>query len=277
MNIQFSKMHSIGNDFILIDAINQKIHLSKNSIIQLSDRYSGIGCDQVIVVMQSYNKKIDFYIRIFNSDSSEAVQCINGIRCVFKFLHLKNFTQKNKICIGTHYNKSHALLINKKLICVRINSPQFKKINANMLENYHISMYQKYFSFLKKTIVYHIVSVENLHCIIFVKNFELCIIKKIAPILSKYILFPNVVNVSFSRIINFNNIELRVYERGSGSTYCCGSAAAATVAVGIHLKKLNHIVKVHFLRGNLKVSWKNDLNVISIIGPAEHICEGYIL
>ncbi|AFA41329.1 diaminopimelate epimerase [Wigglesworthia glossinidia endosymbiont of Glossina morsitans morsitans (Yale colony)] len=274
--MKFSKMHSIGNDFILIDAINQKVNLSKNRIVQLSNRYSGIGFDQLIIVMQSYDEKIDFYIRIFNSDASEAVQCINGIRCVFKFLHLKNFTQKNKICIGTHYNKSHASLINQKLICVRINSPKFKKINANILKNYHISMYQKYFGFLKKKIVYHIVYVENLHCVIFVKNFELYIIKKIAPILSKYILFPNVVNVSFSRIINFNNIELRVYERGVGSTYCCGSAAAATVAVGIHLKKLNHIVTVNFLRGNLQVSWKNDLNLISIIGPAEHIYEGYI-
>uniref|UniRef100_A0A1A9UKA2 Diaminopimelate epimerase n=1 Tax=Glossina austeni TaxID=7395 RepID=A0A1A9UKA2_GLOAU len=124
--------------------------------------------------MESHDKEIDFYIH-----SSEAVQCVNGIRCAFRFLHLKCLTQKNKIYIGTTYNRNH--------------------------------------------------------------------------------------------------IELRVYERGVGNTYCCGSAAAATVALGIYLKKLNHIVKVNFLRGNLQVSWKNDLNSISIAGPAEHVYDGQII
>lgn len=142
-------MHSIGNDFVLVDNINQKINLSKKKIRQLSDRNSGIGFDQIIIIMKSDNiKNSDFKIRIFNSDSSEAKQCVNGIRCVFQYLRLNNLIKKRVIRINTQYNTAYAFLINKKLICVRIAPPKFEKIQKNTPNNHIFN--QKSFNFLKK-------------------------------------------------------------------------------------------------------------------------------
>ncbi|BAC24416.1 dapF [Wigglesworthia glossinidia endosymbiont of Glossina brevipalpis] len=274
--MKFSKMHSLGNDFVIVNNIDKKNNISPIFIKKLSDRYTGIGFDQLILIEFFCKKYFYFKIKIFNSDSSESFQCINGIRCVFMFLKIKKLIKKNIAFIGNNLGLSKTLMTKNKLICVKIKPPRFY-IEKDILVNPKYNNKEKIIlRIFKKKITCYFVFVGNPHCIIISKNIEYNNFSLLSKYLLKNNIFPNKINISIMNILDFDLIKLKVYERGSGETQSCGSAAAAAAAVAIYYKKLNKKIKVNFSRGNLYVYWEKIGNFMSIIGPANHIYDGKI-
>lgn len=275
--MQFSKMHGLSNDFIIINAINQKVILSSDLIRNLSNRHLGIGFDQLLLVEPAFKPKTDFHYRIFNADGSEASQCGNGARCFAKFVLLKNLIKKNRFIISTKNRNLELHVISKDLIKVNMGEPHFQPdkipFYSKKISNFYIK------KITNKKIKFSVVSVGNPHCVIFIKDINNISIKDIGIDLNKKYYFPEGINVSFVEKINEKKIRLRVYERGIGETNACGSAACAAVAVGIKNNLLSNKEKivVELLGGILYISWKGKKgSPIFMIGPATHVYDGNI-
>lgn len=276
--MRFSKMHGLGNDFMIVDAITQKVYFTPDKIRMLSDRHCGIGFNQLLVVEPPYDPSIDFHCRIYNSDGSEVNQCGNGVRCVARFVYIKKLTNKHTVRISTHSSDSMTLsAIHNDLISVNMGEPVFdpKLIPFNALQSQ-----QTYILFLPMqiTILCGVVSMGNPHCIVLVNNIESISVNKLGSSLVTHHCFPEQVNTSFMQIINQNSIKLRVYERGVGETQACGSAACAAVAVGIQqgLLENNESIQVNLPGGKLFISWKGQGNPLYMIGSASYVYDGFI-
>lgn len=229
--IYFSKMHGLGNDFVIINGIERKVFFCAEMISNLSDRKKGIGFDQMLIIKKSKNINIDFYCQIFNANGNEVFQCGNGMRCVAQFLYLKKITNKKIIKISTKFNKLILFIISKEIVCVNMGIPEFepKKIPFKIKKNKKV-----YFVKIKrKKIFFSVVSIGNPHCILYVNNINTTKVNLLGSVLEKHPLFPKKTNVGFMQVINKKNIKLRVYERDLGETNACGSGACAAVAVGI--------------------------------------------
>ncbi|AZP36186.1 Diaminopimelate epimerase [Candidatus Annandia adelgestsuga] len=272
--MKFSKMHGLGNDFVIVNNIKEKIKFTKLLISNLSNRYLGIGFDQLLSIELPYNKNYDFHYRIFNSNGNEVTQCGNGARCLAFFLKLKKITNKNKIKIKTNNKKMILYIKDNNNIKVNMGKPKF-----------YLNDIPFFKSFLKNNIIklkkikikFDVLSIGNPHCIIQVNNLDKINVNFLGSIINKSIYFPNGVNVSFVKIIKFNHIKMRVYERDLGETKSCGSAACASVAIGIKKKLLsNKKVKVDLKGGSLYIKWKGLKNNLYMIGPATHVYDGFI-
>lgn len=271
----FSKMHGLGNDFMLIDNIRQKtVDITPELIRYLSDRNLGIGFDQLLLVNKSDHPNVDFHYRIFNADGSEVAQCGNGARCFAYFVYLKGLTNKKKFSIST--SKKHMVLeiISKDKIRVNMGEPIFDPILIPCKFKQKKSFYS--IKILNKNLKFGIVSMGNPHCVTIVKDLYNYKIKLIGSLVSHHILFPKKINVGFMEIIKHNHINLRVYERGAGETKACGSGACAAVAIGINNKLFSKTVKVCLSGGDLYIDWKGLGNDMYMTGPATHVYDGHI-
>lgn len=276
-NMYFSKMHGLNNDFIIIDAITQNIHLTVEKIKYLSNRYYGIGCDQILIVEPSYNPEIDFHCRIYNADGTEVTQCGNGIRCLAKFVHIKKMTQKRRnIHISTSTNHMLLSIDTDQHVSANMGEPILdpKLIPCSVSQKYQ----KNYILFLptQKTILCSIISMGNPHCIILVESVDTVPIAILGPIIEHHHYFPKKTNIGFMEIITNKNIKLRVHERNIGETQACGSAACAAVVAGIQQGLLETTVKVQLPGGLLSISWKGIGHPIHMIGPTSHIYDGLI-
>lgn len=277
VGISFSKMHGLGNDFVIVDSVTQKVHFTAEKINLLSDRYIGIGFNQMLVVEPPYDPMIDFHCRIYNANGLEVYQCGNGIRCVARFVYIKKLTNKCTIRIST-YSGSMVLSTTKdNLISVDMGEPVFDP----KLIPFCSSVYQKHYMLFvpKQVILCGIVSMGNPHCIILVEKVESALVHELGLILEKHHRFPKKANISFMQIINHRNIKLRVYERDVGETQACGSAACAAVAVGMKQGLLNQheSITVCLPGGNLLISWKGEGHSLYMFGPATYVYDGYVV
>lgn len=272
--MQFSKMHGLNNDFIIIDAITQNIHLTSTKIKYLSNRYYGIGCDQLLIVEPPYNPEIDFHCRIYNADGTEVNQCGNGIRCFARFVYIKKMTKKKDIHITTRTKHMILSIKNDQYISSNMGEPIFE---PKLIPFYTPKYQQNYILFLPTQIILcSVVSIGNPHCIILVESIDTIPINTIGPIIEHHHRFPEKTNVSFMQIITNNNIKLRVHERNIGETQACGSAACAAVAIGIKQGLLNNIVTVNLPGGILSISWKGTGYPLYMTGPATYVYDGFI-
>lgn len=272
--INFSKMHGLGNDFMVIESITQDFVVSSLQIKELSNRNTGIGFDQLLLIEKSYNSKFDFHYRIFNSNGNEVEQCGNGARCVGLFLILKGLTNKKRINLSTNKKNIIINFISKDIIEINMNEPIFKLnsiINSEKLKNHNFSV-----KIINNNLLCSLVSIGNPHCVIQVQSIKYAPVKTISEIIEKKFIFPNGINVGFMQILKKDHIKLRVHERNEGETKACGSGACAAVAVGVAKNLLSNNVKVELLGGNLFIEWKGFGNSLYMTGPAKHIYEGYI-
>lgn len=270
--IYFSKMHGLGNDFMIVNNLKQKIFFTKKIIITLSDRYKGVGFNQLLVLEKSDNFKIDFFFRIFNANGNEVFQCGNGARCIAYFIYINKLKCHKKIKIKTKLNKLSVFIKNKKNVCVNMGIPVFdlKKIPFKIKNNKTVH----FININNKKLFFWVLWVGNPHCILKVNDIENIKVDFLGKILEKHKLFPERINVVFMEIVHSGYIKLRVYERNVGETNSCGSAACAAVAIGIKEKFLEKSVLVCFKGGNLHVSW-NGLNYpIFLNGPVEYVYDG---
>lgn len=272
MQIQFSKMHGLGNDFVVIDNVTQNVFFSKDKIQQLADRNFGIGFDQLLMVEPPYDPEQDFHYRIFNADGSEVSQCGNGARCFARFVKMKGLTNRNKIVVSTKSGRMVLYLEKDGQVTVNMGKPIFDPaqipLKANKEEGTYIVRADD------KTLFCGAVSMGNPHCVMEVDDVNTADVESIGPILERHERFPEGVNVGFMQVINPNHIKLRVFERGAGETLACGSGACAAMAIGHIQGKLGKEVKVDLPGGSLKIRWQGKDNVLKMTGPAEHIFDG---
>jgi diaminopimelate epimerase len=271
MIINFTKMHGLKNDFIIIDARTKKIFLTPNNIKKISDRKKGLGCDQVVIIEKPRKKKISAFIKFYNSDGSVTKACGNAARCV-AFLLMKECKTK-KIALETESTLLNASLAKNNHVSVDIGKAYFKwrqiplkkNININKI-NFNVNSYIKPI----------LVNVGNPHIIFFIKNLKKINLKQIGPKIEKNHLFPERINVNFAKILSNNKIELRVWERGAGMTKACGTGASATAVAAIKNKLINkRICYIHMDGGKLKIEYKKNGHII-MTGPTKTVKKGIL-
>ncbi len=272
MQIQFSKMHGLGNDFVVVDCVTQNAYFSPDVIRRLSDRHTGIGFDQLLLVEPPYDPDSDFHYRVFNADGSEVSQCGNGARCLARFVRMKALTNKYRIHVTTNAGKMVLKIDHDDLVTVDMGEPIFTPaeipFRANTMEKTYILRVGD------QTLFVGAVSMGNPHCVIVVDDLENTDIATLGALVESHERFPERVNVGFMQVISRNEIRLRVYERGVGETNACGSGACAAVAVGIMQGLLNDSVKVNLTGGLLQIRWHGEGTYLSMRGSATHVFDG---
>jgi len=262
-------MHGLGNDFIVINNLNNSFDDNLINIPKLASRNTGIGFDQLLIVEFSEKADIDFKYRIFNADGQEVQQCGNGARCFALYVFEKELTSKRKLNVETLNGVIGLIINNDSSVTVNMGKPEFtpSKIPANF-DNQH----KKYS--INDTEM-GILSMGNPHAVILANNIAYLEIDKTSVDIQNSGYFPEGVNVGFMQINSFSNISLRVFERGVGETQACGTGACAAVVFGVENNLLNHKVRVTLQGGDLDIKYEKGSEVF-MTGPAEFVFEGSI-
>lgn len=274
MQIQFTKMHGLGNDFMIVDCVTQNFFFSPDLIRRLADRHRGVGFDQLLVVEPPYDPDTDFHYRIFNADSSEVAQCGNGARCLARFVRMKSLTNKNQIKISTTAGKMVLNVDYDDNITVNMGEPVWQPTKIPFRANAEEKTYLMRVA--DRTLFLGAVSMGNPHCVMVVDDIEQAEVEYLGALLESHERFPERVNVGFMQVISRKEIKLRVYERGAGETQACGSGACAAVAVGINQGLLDSKVKVQLLGGELEIKWQGKGEPLYMTGSATHVFDGQI-
>jgi len=274
MLFNFSKMHGLGNDFLVLDNVTQNVFLSNDQIRQLADRHFGVGFDQLLVVEPPYDPDLDFHYRIFNADGSEVGQCGNGARCFARFVRMKGLINKTKIRVSTQMGKMTLFVERDGKISVNMPVPQFEPsqipFKAQKVEGTYILRSEN------ETVLCGVVSMGNPHCVLTVDSVKDAPVETLGYELSSHERFPKQANVGFMEVVSPEYIKLRVYERGVGETLACGSGACAAVVIGQMQKKLAKQVTVELPGGKLKIYWKGPGAPVKMSGPAVHVFDGQL-
>ncbi len=274
MLIQFSKMHGLGNDFVVIDGVTQKIFLSTEMIKKLGDRHFGIGFDQLLLVEPPYDPEQDFHYRIFNADGSEVQQCGNGARCFARFVRLKGLTNRDRIAVSTMSGRIVLQLEQDNQVTVNMGVPEFEPAKVPFRAQKPEKTYL--LRVAEQTVMCGVVSMGNPHCVLEVESVKTAPVESLGPLLESFDRFPERVNVGFMELVSPSEIRLRVYERGAGETLACGTGACAAAVIGMSQGKLRDRVKVQLPGGSLQIAWKGPGTPVFMTGPAEHVFDGEI-
>lgn len=274
MLVNFSKMHGLGNDFMMLDNVTQNVYLSSEQIRKLADRNFGIGFDQLLVVEPPYDPDLDFHYRIYNADGGEVSQCGNGARCFARFVKMKGLTNKNKIRVSTDSGKMTLFIERDGNITVNMPIPKTEPskipFTAQKEEATYILRSED------ETVLCGTASMGNPHCVLTVDSVADAPVATLGAALERHERFPEGANIGFMEVVSPEFIKLRVYERGAAETLACGSGACAAVVVGQIQKKLAKQVTVELPGGKLRIFWKGPGNPVKMTGPAEHIYDGQI-
>ncbi|EEV24754.1 diaminopimelate epimerase [Actinobacillus minor 202] len=272
--MQFSKMHGLGNDFMVVDGVTQNVFLTQEIIQKLADRHRGIGFDQLLLVEAPYDPELDFHYRIFNADGSEVSQCGNGARCFARFVTLKGLTNKQDIHVSTAKGKMVLSLKENGQVRVNMGEPIWEPaqipFTANKFEKNYILRTSL------QTVLCGVVSMGNPHCVLQVEDIKTAPVNELGPLLENHERFPERANIGFMQVINRNHIKLRVFERGAGETQACGSGACGAVAVGIMQGLLDSKVQVDLPGGSLMIEWEGVGHPLYMTGDATHIYDGFV-
>ncbi len=275
MMLYFTKMHSLGNDFMVIDGIYQTIRLDAALICQLADRHRGIGFDQLLIIEKSNEPGVDFNYRIFNADGSEVGQCGNGARCLAHFAHFYGLTAKKQLVIATSTTRMTLTVHTLNKITVHLKPPQFSPSSIPMLHTTTPNPHTLLLDTSTAQLVYT-VNVGNPHAVTCLSNLDDFDINNIGKKISQHPFFPQQCNAGFMQIQALDAIKLRVYERGAAETQACGSGAVAAVAVGRRYFGLDEKVMVNLPGGVLEVDWPDMNDAIYLTGEACSVFEGKI-
>lgn len=274
MRLEFAKMHGLGNDFVVINALSEPIRLDPLLIRRMSDRRRGIGCDQVLMIEAAADPRADFRYRIFNSDGSEAGQCGNGIRCVARFLYEQGLVRKRCLVAETPDRLMEVSHAGAERWRVNMGVPRLDPAEIPILAKVRSKRYEV--EALGGPISLAAVSMGNPHAVIAVENVERAPVDVLGRALSTHEAFPEGVNVGFVEFLDRHHLRLRVFERGVGETPACGSGACAAVVVGRLERRLERNVDVELPGGHLDLEWEGEDAPVWMTGPAERVFEGTI-
>lgn len=274
MKIHFTKMQGTGNDFVVIDAVTSTVELSTTQIEHIANRHFGIGCDQVLIVEKTDVANVDFRYRIFNADGGEVQQCGNGARCFVRFVVEKGLTDKREIKVETAGGIITLTLQDNGEVIVNMGPPNFMPKALPFLAEKQQTQYTLPLNNTEVSIA--AVSMGNPHAVMVVKNTETVNVAELGPQIESHQDFPEHANAGFMQIISLHEINLRVFERGSGETLACGTGACAAVVTGIQLGLLQSPVLVNTRGGQLNIEWNGGETPVMMSGPAEIVFEGVI-
>ena len=260
LQLHFSKMHGLGNDFIIIDGVSQPFSIKDLPIAQLADRFTGIGFDQLLVLLPSV--KADFACRIFNSDGSEAEQCGNGLRCVARLVHEKKLISTNHLSLETLAGIISVTITDYETITINLGIPELQ--NKTLI----LAPFSEKLSVL---------SLGNPHAILSVEAVQDYPVATLGSAIGAHPFFTQGTNVGFMEIVNRQHIRLRTFERGVGETLACGSNASAAAVAGIWNDLLDHKVRVDLTLGSLWVEWEGMQQPVMMTGPASYVFSGTML
>ena len=267
-------MHGLGNDFVVIDAINQSIELSQEQVCLIADRRFGVGCDQLLLVEKPQSSEAEFRYRIFNADGGEVEQCGNGARCFAVFVREKGLADKDRIRVETASGVIELNIQADGQVTVNMGVPEFDpwKIPFNAdtrRDEYSLDVNGQ-------VVQVGAVSMGNPHAVTVVQNVDKAEIDEMGAVIENHPLFPNRVNAGFMQVIDDAHIRLRVYERGAGETLACGTGACAAMVVGYVQGYLAEQVEVDLPGGKLQISWQGEASPVMMTGPATTVFEGKI-
>ncbi len=275
MKIKFSKMHGLGNDFVVIDGMRQYVELTPEIIRALGDRHTGIGFDQLLLVEPSKAVGADFRYRIFNADGGEVEQCGNGARCFVRFVHDQKLTDKTAIVVETKRGIIHPRLEADGLVTVDMGQPRFAP-NEIPFESETDAAEQSLQLADGTTLTIGAVSMGNPHAVTLVADVDTAPVADQGPQVESHARFPQRVNAGFMQVVDRHNIRLRVYERGAGETLACGTGACAAVVSGIRRGLLDSPVRVQTRGGELSIAWGGPRQPVVMTGPAVTVFTGEI-
>ncbi len=267
-------MHGLGNDFVVIDAINQHIALTPEHIRFMSDRHFGIGFDQLLLVEKPVNINADFKYRIFNADGGEVAQCGNGARCFARFVRDKHLSDKNEIRVDTNSGQLLLRFNEDGQMTVNMGVPRHSPAEIPLLAEQESLLYKVAVNGVEHT--FGAVSIGNPHAVIQVNDVKNAPVADLGQTLENNPVFPERANIGFMQVIDRDHIQLRVYERGAAETLACGSGACAAAVIGIEQNMLNHEVCVELPGGKLTISWPGRGRDVLMTGPAISVFDGTI-
>ncbi|HVL75084.1 MAG TPA: diaminopimelate epimerase [Noviherbaspirillum sp.] len=281
MKLKFTKMHGAGNDFIVIDAINQQVGLSPAQWKSLADRRFGIGADQMLVVERAQAPGVDFRYRIFNADGGEVEQCGNGARAFVKFVSEKGLTDKRTIRVETMAGVIAPTLEDDGRVTVDMGAPileaervPFDASGLSGRSEGRDTLWPLELDGGTRWI--SVVSMGNPHAVQMVPDSATAPVQQEGPQIESHPRFPRRVNAGFMQIVDRHHIRLRVYERGAGETLACGTGACAAAVAGIRRGLLDTPVRVSTLGGELTIAWNGEDSPVLMTGPAVSVFEGEI-
>lgn len=274
MKLYFTKMHGIGNDFVVIDAIRQSVALTPAAIRALADRHVGIGCDQVLLVETPTRADADFRYRIFNADGGEVEQCGNGARCFARFVREHDLSDRDELCVETSAGLLRLRLLADGRVAVDMGQPRLEPAEVPFFATERAARYPIAADGVELEIA--AVSMGNPHAVLMVEDVERAPVAHLGPLLERHGRFPNRANVGFMQLLAPDHIRLRVFERGTGETRACGSGACAAVVAGRLWGLLWPNVRVDLHGGTLEIHWAGEGEPVTMIGPATTVFEGWI-
>ena len=272
MLIKFTKMHGLGNDFVVLDARARPLNLAAGQRRRIADRHLGIGCDQILQVEPPRQPDTDFYYRIFNADGGEVEQCGNGARCFVRYVRDRGLTTKTEIRIGTRGGVIVPRLEDDGQVTVNMGLPEFEPARIPFEARQRALTYELELD--GKRLRISALSMGNPHTVQIVPDIERAPVAEEGPLIERHPRFAQRVNAGYMQIVGRRHIRLRVYERGAGETLACGTGACAAVVAGITRGLLDQRVTVTTRGGDLGISWAGEGQPVMMTGPAVTVFEG---
>lgn len=274
MRLKFTKMHGLGNDFVVFDGIGQHVELTPAQLKFVADRRFGVGCDQILLVEKSTRPDADFRYRIFNADGGEVEQCGNGARCFARFVHDKGLTDKTEIRVETASGIIVPRLEADGQVTVNMGVPRFEPAEIPFVAEKRAPTY--FLGLEDRLVEISALSMGNPHAIQVVDDVETAPVAVEGPMIEHHSSFPNRVNAGFMQVLDRGRIKLRVYERGAGETLACGTGACAAAVAGMTRGLLDAAVVVTTRGGELRIRWEGEGRPVWMTGPAVTVFEGEI-
>jgi diaminopimelate epimerase len=275
MTLNFTKMHGLGNDFVVLDGVSREISLTPEQIRAIGNRHTGVGFDQLLVVAPTTQPGHDFAYLVYNTDGSQAENCGNGARCMVSFIRNRGLSDKEQYTLELSNGSVHCRANTDGSITVDMGAPVFAPASVPFVAEteqltYPLSLTNG------ETIDISVLALSNPHAVLVVPDVANALVKEWGPLIENHKRFPNRVNAGFMQIVNAGTIRLRVFERGAGETLACGTGACAAVVAGIRQGLLDETVTVQLPCGSLDINWQGGVTSVLKTGPATTVFEGTI-
>ncbi|MBD9501851.1 diaminopimelate epimerase [Pseudomonas sp. BGr12] len=274
MLLRFTKMHGLGNDFMVLDLVSQHAHVQPRHVKQWGDRNFGVGFDQLLIVEPPSTPDADFRYRIFNCDGTEVEQCGNGARCFARFVVDKRLTAKKTIRVETKGGMIELTIANDGQVIVDMGPPRLQpeqvpfQAGAEAL-SYPLEVDGQQYELAA-------ISMGNPHGVLRVDDVDSAPVRTLGPKLEIHESFPQKANIGFLQIVNPHQARLRVWERGAGETLACGTGACAAAVAGIRQGWLQSPVQIDLPGGRLSIEWAGPGQPVMMTGPAVRVFEGQV-
>ncbi|WP_250460281.1 diaminopimelate epimerase [Microbulbifer litoralis] len=275
MRLRFTKMHGLGNDFVMLDGISQRVKLSPEKIRHLADRNLGVGCDQVLLVESPRNPDTDFRYRIFNADGGEVENCGNGARCFARFVRERRLTGKSRLLVETAAGILTLNLLDDGQVGVDMGAPVLEPEQVPFAADVRADSYPLEVD--GETYMIGAVSMGNPHAVLLVDNVDSAPVAELGPKIEHHERFPQRVNVGFLQIQSRTAARLRVFERGVGETRACGTGACGAMVAARLRDLVDEEVRIQLPGGTLTIHWSGPGQPVTMTGPASTVFHGQIV